>query len=114
MNALTVPELNSKEQPSQSSPSTDCIIPKNEINEPVKLQPSKLSSYFFAPSDGLVQGTTPEMKRSYQEWKGKNTILCKGRIIGGPELFKLYRTLALVLVPCLMFDIYVAEVFYSK
>jgi len=56
----------------------------------------------------------PEMRRCYTDWRGQNTILCKGRVIGGPEVSKLYRTLALVLVPSILFDIYVAGAFSTK
>jgi len=99
-------QLTSSEQPCLNSRST-----KNGSKQ-VK---SREQSYFFAQKDGCTEGTTaPERKRCYQDWKGQNTILCEGRVIGGPELCKLYRTLVLLLVPSLMFDIWVAEVFYSK
>lgn len=47
-------------------------------------------------------------RRKYKEWKGKNKILFTGRIIGGSEMGKLYRTLALVGIPSLLFSIFVA------
>jgi len=46
-------------------------------------------------------------RRKYKEWKGKNKLLFAGRIIGGSEIGKLFRTLAIVGIPCVLFTIFV-------
>lgn len=66
---------------------------------------------------GLVTeslNSDPKVRRKYTEWKGKNTILFDGRIIGGPQLCKLYRTISLLVIPSIFFNIFVAERFWKK
>jgi len=58
--------------------------------------------------------TKPKVRRKHTEWKGQNTILFDGRIIGGPELYKLYRTIALLVIPSLLFIGFVAERFWRR
>jgi palmitoyltransferase ZDHHC9/14/18 len=84
---------------------TKSTIPKLKSSKPYLTSTS--SNYMES-----IQAT--ERRRCSQEWKGQNTILCQGRVIGGPELFKLWRTLGLLLVPSVMFDVWVAEVYCSK
>lgn len=53
-------------------------------------------------------------RRKYKEWKGKNKLLFAGRIIGGSEIGKLYRTIALVGIPSGLFNIFVGGEYYSR
>jgi len=55
-----------------------------------------------------------ETRRRYKEWKGKNKILFAGRIIGGSEIGKLFRTLALVGIPSLLFAIFVGGPYWTR
>jgi len=48
-----------------------------------------------------IKGAKP--KRGYESWEGKNTILCEGKIIGGPQYHKLLRTFGLVTAPTIIF-----------
>jgi len=56
----------------------------------------------------------PKTRRKYKEWKGKNKILFTGRIIGGSEMGKLYRTLALIGIPSVLFAIFVASEYWVR
>jgi len=71
------------------------------------------SSKSFSQNSSCSQ-VSSEWRRYHLEWRGQNTFLCEGRVIGGPEIYKLYRTFALLLVPSVLFDLYVAEVFLSR
>jgi len=53
-------------------------------------------------------------RRKYKEWKGKNKLLFAGRIIGGSEIGKLYRTLAIVGIPSGLFTIFVGGEYCSR
>jgi len=53
-------------------------------------------------------------RRKYREWKGKNKLLFSGRIIGGSEIRKLFRTIALVGIPSGLFTIFVAGEYCSR
>jgi len=64
--------------------------------------------------DGRSKTNEERRVRKYKEWRGKNTILFAGRIIGGPEVCKLYRTIALVGIPSIVFAIFVGERFWSR
>ena len=50
----------------------------------------------------------------YHEWEGKNTILCKGRIIGGPQKCKLIQTMILILLPSSIYIYTIAWEIYIK
>ena len=39
----------------------------------------------------------------YSEWEGENRILCKGRIIGGPEIWKLIVTTTIISIPSILY-----------
>jgi len=56
----------------------------------------------------------PKTRRKYKEWKGQNKILFTGRIIGGSEMGKLYRTLALIGIPSVLFAIFVASEYWTR
>jgi len=53
-------------------------------------------------------------RRKYKDWKGKNKILFTGRIIGGSEIGKLFRTLALVGIPSALFAIFVGGEYWVR
>eukprot|EP01084_Bolivina_argentea_P219471 372227_1 len=41
--------------------------------------------------------------RGYEQWQGTNHICCKGRIIGGPELWKLVVTTLMIIAPTILY-----------
>jgi len=70
-------------------------------------------------SKGKTQNThekekEPKTRRKYKEWKGQNKILFTGRIIGGSEIGKLYRTLALIGIPSVLFAVFVANEYWVR
>jgi len=77
----------------------------------VKSDANSLSSY---SQESFRPGIAPKWRRFYLEWSGQNTILCQGRVIGGPEISKLSGTVTLLIVPSVLFIVYVAKVFESK
>ena len=57
-------------------------------------------------NDGNTQsnnGSSDIQQRPYHSWQGNNTILCDGRVIGGPQKNNYLYTLALIIVPSGLF-----------
>ncbi|CAL9048717.1 unnamed protein product [Musa banksii] len=48
-------------------------------------------------------------KRVYQAWKGKNKFLLGGRLISGPDARSLFITVSLIVVPVVIFCVFVAR-----
>ncbi|MCO5575883.1 hypothetical protein L7F22_029689 [Adiantum nelumboides] len=48
-------------------------------------------------------------KHVYQVWKGSNKFLCAGRLIFGPDVKSLFVTVSLIIVPVVIFCIFVAN-----
>jgi len=69
-------------------------------------------------TDAEVGGhRTPQMRQKYTEvnkWIGKNKVFCSGRVKGASELGKLFRTVALVGIPSILFGAFVASRFWSR
>lgn len=56
-------------------------------------------------------------KRGYNEWKGNNTILCKGRIIGGPlrnQTSLFWATSLCIIFPAILYFGFVGPSLYIK
>lgn len=47
-------------------------------------------------------------KRVYEVWKGSNKFICRGRLIFGPDVRSLLATLLLIIVPVIIFCVFVA------
>ncbi len=53
--------------------------------------------------------TSPELQEvrifepGYSQWQGTNKICCKGRIIGGPEIWKLLVTITIIIIPTIVY-----------
>ena len=39
----------------------------------------------------------------YSQWKGTNRLFCKGRVIGGPEIWKLATTSSIIVLPSALY-----------
>lgn len=55
-----------------------------------------------------------KIQRPYHSWQGNNTILCKGRIIGGPQKQNYLYTLGLIIIPSIIFACFVCRHFIIK
>ena len=55
-------------------------------------------------------------EQGYANWQGNNILLCKGRVIGGPEKCKMLRTFLFILIPTLVFLIFPLRItfFFEK
>lgn len=54
------------------------------------------------------------MTRVYQAWEGSNNFLCRGRLIFGPDVKSLVISLVLIIVPGVLFCIFVANEMRGK
>ena len=68
-------------------------IKHNNINQP---QIPNLSS---SPELQEVRIFEP----GYSQWQGTNIVCCKGRIVGGPEIWKLLVTTTIIIIPTILY-----------
>uniref|UniRef100_A0A6N2NH19 S-acyltransferase n=1 Tax=Salix viminalis TaxID=40686 RepID=A0A6N2NH19_SALVM len=59
--------------------------------------------------DSAVDGDDGEGLRTYQAWKGSNTFLLQGRLIFGPDARSILLTIFLIVVPAVVFCVFVAR-----
>ncbi|KAJ6339514.1 hypothetical protein OIU77_007468 [Salix suchowensis] len=62
-----------------------------------------------ATADPAVDGDDGEGLRTYQAWKGSNTFLLQGRLIFGPDARSILLTIFLIVVPAVVFCVFVAR-----
>ncbi|XP_047964358.1 probable protein S-acyltransferase 7 [Salvia hispanica] len=56
-----------------------------------------------------VDHSSSSRLRVYQVWKGRNKFYCGGRIVFGPDIKSIFMTLSLILIPVIMFWVFVAK-----
>lgn len=64
---------------------------------------------YSPPLKRLKPGSSAPTLRVYQVWKGRNKFLCGGRIVFGPDVRSIFLTLSLILVPVILFWVFVAK-----
>ncbi|XP_020532320.1 protein S-acyltransferase 8 isoform X2 [Amborella trichopoda] len=58
---------------------------------------------------GMNVSEDPMAKRTYQVWKGNNRFFLGGRVIFGPDVRSLFITILLILVPIVIFCVFIAR-----
>ncbi|KAG6422470.1 hypothetical protein SASPL_119042 [Salvia splendens] len=56
-----------------------------------------------------VDHSSSSRLRVYQAWKGRNKFYCGGRIVFGPDIKSIFLTLSLILIPVILFWVFVAK-----
>jgi len=97
-------EEESKSQPQTISPALD--IHGNPTNKSLKSTSSQRDS----PELQEVRIFEP----GYSEWQGTNKILCRGRIVGGPESRKLVATVVLIIIPTIFYLAFTARILWIE
>ncbi|XP_031277291.1 probable protein S-acyltransferase 7 [Pistacia vera] len=62
-----------------------------------------------ASDSGAGAADESGMVRTYQAWKGSNIFLLQGRLIFGPDVRSLFFTIFLIVVPVIVFCVFVAR-----
>ncbi|WOL02534.1 putative protein S-acyltransferase 7 [Canna indica] len=73
-----------------------------------KMYGSTLPSHVSDSNRRIIETSGPS-KRVYQVWKGSNKFFLGGRFIFGPDVRSLLLTISLIVVPVLLFAIFVSQ-----
>jgi len=108
--------INSMSEPLSRDPSrsyADSLNPRS-----VHLQMTSTKPNTRKPVKLSTNDTSPELQEvrifehGYATWPGKNLICCKGHIIGGPEVWKLAGTLAVIIMPTIFYLSFTARILW--
>ncbi|CAD5177972.1 unnamed protein product [Musa acuminata subsp. malaccensis] len=69
----------------------------------------KTLPHHISDSNRRIIETSGPSRRVYQEWKGSNKFFLGGRLIFGPDVRSLALTISLIIVPVILFAIFVSQ-----
>lgn len=78
---------------------TPCVSEMEESCAPEVVATRSLHKTTLATETRRTTKAQKKIKRSYRRWKGDNLILCKGRIVMGPNYFTLLTSFLLIAAP---------------
>lgn len=104
MQDIIKPKLAPPHNPSASIHEHDRIRRMEEEEE--EEEPSERKEHGVQNSNAISAAEFQEIRvfePGYSQWKGSNRVFCKGRIIGGPEIWKLFTTATIIVIPSALY-----------